>query len=86
METNPMKIYTLWITRTYSPEDAPEMIEAWDEYSADDNYEGYRESFEKAKASIGSDLAQWREITLTVPLNDIEGQFAGRDVPANVST
>lgn len=73
VENPQMIIKSLFITRKGA--DTPELIEAWDEYTIDGYPEGFDEACDKALASIGSDLVQWRIIDIEVPYNAVEAAF-----------
>lgn len=71
------EVVTLWITR--KSVDAgmhpPEMVNAWDEYSIDEYVEGWLESCQQALAAVGSDLDQFRYITLRVDESVVHDAF-----------
>jgi hypothetical protein len=63
-----MIVQSLWITRKSDPPGMlPEMIEAWDELSIDENREGYEEACVKALAAVGDDVAEFRYLNFEVP-------------------
>ena len=74
-----MKIICLFGERkSVLPRAEPGLIElmvAWDEYCVDANSEGFEEDCKKAKESWGSDLAQWREVHITIDENKLQGLF-----------
>lgn len=49
-----MEIQTLWIMRKDA--DNPELLEAWDEFTIEDNPEGFHEACQRALASAGEDV------------------------------
>jgi hypothetical protein len=57
-----MRIWALWGVRKGFEDDSPELMVAWDTYSADGNFEGWEKECEEAKASWGDDLSAWRLI------------------------
>lgn len=69
-------VKSLWITRKSEPEASPELLEAWDEYSLDANWEGWEEACEKALAAVGSDVDHVRYIDLHVPTRQVNAAFA----------
>jgi hypothetical protein len=69
-----MQIYTVWATRVQDP-DEPELVTAWDEYSVDNNPEGFDKDVEESLASWGDDLDQHRRIVITVPDKPILDAF-----------
>ena len=70
-----MIVRTLWITRKYDTGMPPELLEAWDEVSIDENSKGFFEACNKALESIGSDLAEFRYLDLEVPELNIRQAF-----------
>lgn len=44
----------------------PEALVVWDEYSIEENYEGFEKDTKKALDSIGSDMAAYRVIDIKV--------------------
>lgn len=80
------KILSLWITRKASDGEYPELIEAWDEYSVDGNWEGWDEAVKKGIASIGTDLDQYRIIELNVSYEAVQNAFTPHVLPAGVVT
>lgn len=71
------EIVTLWATR--KSVDAgmhpPELLEAWDDYSIDENFEGWHESCKQAMAAMGDDLDQYRYITFRVDEDFLHDAF-----------
>lgn len=68
-----MIIETLWIKRQY--EDTPELLVAWDEFSVDENPEGFAEDCASALLKIGDDLAASRQIQISVLTTSIDAAF-----------
>lgn len=60
-----MKILATFANRAYDPE-VIELIDAWDEFSVDENYEGFIESRTKAIESWGRDLLRWVTVEIEV--------------------
>ena len=83
-----MRIYTVWITRREGPDgehtSAPELVEAWDEDSVEENPRGWNRACDRATESIGDDLYDSRIIILTVVRDDIEALFEAHTVTARV--
>jgi hypothetical protein len=75
-----MTIHSLWGWR--HGESAPELMEAWDDGSVDENYEGWNRACEKARESWGDDLLHWRIILIKVHDDAIVGAFAPAEVDA----
>lgn len=63
--TNIMRLTCLFITRPYSP-DNPELLVAWDEYSIDNNNEGFTEECDKALKAVGDDILNKAYVTVNV--------------------
>lgn len=64
----------------YPGEYMPNVVDAWDEYVLEDNWEGYQESLAKHKAREDSDYEAVRELIVTVPDEAILKLFKD-DVP-----
>jgi hypothetical protein len=78
-----MQIRTLWITRK-DFSNSPELVEAWDENSVDNWYEGWAAACDKALESIGDDLEEHRYITLNVPAKALREAFFPPSVDVEV--
>jgi hypothetical protein len=61
-----MIIKTLWGERKGYEGQAPELMIAWDEYSLEQNYEGFEQQCQQAIESWGDELVQWRIIEVAV--------------------
>lgn len=72
-----IRVQTLWAWR--EGEDNPELLSAWDEFSIDDNHEGFREDFEKHRAAVGEKGVEFRELEVLLNIDEIKGSF-GRGV------
>ena len=73
----------LWITR--KSDDGPaELLEAWDEYSIEENYEGWKAAVGRALDAVGSDVRAWRFIDFTMPADLIEKAFDAPIIPVGV--
>jgi hypothetical protein len=66
-------IETLWGVR--KGESVPELMEAWDEYSVDENREGFNEACQNRIASWGDQLDIYRYIQIMVDMDKIEAAF-----------
>jgi hypothetical protein len=77
----------LWGQRvvTYDGEYAPELLLAWDEYTLDDNWDGWVEARDASIAELGSELAAHREIIVEVDDDAIDALFAVPTVTARMS-
>jgi hypothetical protein len=60
-----IEIRTLWGWRHGT--DFPELMVAWDEFSVDENHDGFVKACEQAKREWGSDLREHRLIEIRVP-------------------
>lgn len=71
-----LDIYTVWATRNEGIESqVPELLVAWDEFSVDDNPDGFERIITAATDAMGKDLNEIRRITIRVPLDTIEAAF-----------
>jgi hypothetical protein len=61
-----MRLMTMWGERVGFEGRVPELMVAWDYYAWDNYTEGFDEDCEKARASWGDELAQWRIIEIEV--------------------
>jgi hypothetical protein len=68
-------IRTLWITRKDCADYPPGLIEAWDEWSLEENWDGWKAACDDALASIGSGLAEFRYVDIVVPVAPIHEAF-----------
>ena len=75
-----MLIKALFITRK-SDSAAPELLEAWDEYSIDENPDGAREAFTEALARVGDDVDQFRYVELDVDGRALSEAFLPVRIP-----
>lgn len=69
---------TVWISRKSDPDSPRECVLAWDGWSIEENWEGWREAVDKALASLGDDLDQYRFINLRVPAITLTEAFSNR--------
>lgn len=69
-----MKLICLFGTRKHSL-DAPELMLAWDEYSMDENPEGFSQECKDARKSWGEDLEQWRTIEIEIDEERLRAHF-----------
>lgn len=79
-----MIVKSLWITRKSEPE-YPELLEAWDEYSIDQNPEGFEEACDEAIKAVGTDVEAIRYIDMFVAHQDIDKAFAPPVVTTQIS-
>ncbi len=70
-------IRSLWITRKSidSGFHPPELVEAWDEWSIDENPDGWQEACKRALDAVGSDLSSHRYIDLRVSGDALDSAF-----------
>jgi hypothetical protein len=73
-------IFTIWGWR--DDEDGPELLDAWDEYAVDQNFDGYRQAVNEAAEKNDIRGHRIREIQLVADWEPIEIAFAPVDVPA----
>lgn len=77
-------VRSLWITRKsidagFHP---PELVEAWDEWSIDENPEGWQEACKRALDAVGSDLSAHRYIDIRVSGDALASTFEPAEVEA----
>lgn len=79
-----MLIHTCWAWRKH--EDGPELLEAWDEYTVEQNYEGWQAACQKAIASLGNDISSLgvRYIDLRVDGDAVEEAFSSNEIEGKV--
>lgn len=77
-----MKIETLWF---WNGDDAPELIEAWDEYRIDDNPEGFADAFKQGREHYDPKDGTYRHITIKVSDHRIAAAFDAPEVNGEVS-
>lgn len=70
-----MDISTLWIKRKGCEDSPAELVVAWDEYSIEENWDGWASACKKALDAIGDDLSSRRFLNLKVNENVIEDHF-----------
>lgn len=80
-----MRIYATFVNFKYDPE-VIELVHAWDEYSCDDNAEGYQASLERELASYDDEILNKIAVTLEVDEVPIRKLLSGRApvLPAKV--
>lgn len=64
----PLRIECLFANRKDSP-DVVELLTAWDEYSIDENPEGWEKDKATRIDAVGSELLRWAVATITVDLD-----------------
>ena len=79
-----MILHTLWGAR--HDESTPELMVAWDEYSVDTNYEGFREDCERAIASWGADLSEKRALDININEDLLMEAFAETHIDGTISS
>ena len=67
---------TLWIKRKSYEDGVPECVLAWDGWSIEENWEGWRDAVDRELNSLGDDLWQYRLFTIRVPAAPIDDSFA----------
>lgn len=70
-----MKIICMFGQRRHDP-DLIELMTAWDEYCAEDNYEGFEEACQVSAKSWGDDLLSSRVIEIEIDESKIHERFA----------
>ena len=80
-----MRLIALFAIRQSCLDDmTPELLACWDEYQAEDNPEGMEDTFEKAKRSLGEDLASSRIVELEVSDDELHRLFDRQTLQAEV--
>lgn len=69
----------------YPGEHAPNVVDAWDEYTLMDNWEGYNEALRKHQEMVPSEYEAVRELTITVPDIAVDSLFEIPIVDAEVA-
>ena len=77
-----MTIETFWALR--KGERTPELLTAWDEFTIDQNPQGWEDDKRRGAEAIGDDAAGFRSITLVVLASDIADAFTPPRVRADV--
>ena len=77
-----MRIHVLFGQRKedYDGQYAPEALLAWDEYSREDNYDGFEEAVENEKKTVGDQMTAMRVIDLEVDGDKIRRLLIGTPV------
>jgi hypothetical protein len=77
-------IRTLWITRKSidSGFHPPELVEAWDEWSIDENPSGWVDACKAALESVGSDCASHRYIDIRLEDKALNAIFEPAEIGA----
>lgn len=71
--------HQLWATyKSADPQDAPELLLAWDEFCVDANGDGWADAKHVALANVGGDLNEYREIIVLISREAVINAF---DVP-----
>lgn len=80
-----MIVRGLWVTRKYDTNAPPELLEAWDEVSIDENLEGFNEACKKALDAVGDDVDEFRYIDMEVPTSAVRQAFQPEVVESTIS-
>lgn len=80
--TSRITIHTLWGLRKGT--DFPELMEAWDEFCVDENWDGWKEACDRSIASWGNDIVAHRFVNVTVDEAAINAAFETKSVPGEV--
>lgn len=70
----------------YAGELAPNVVDAWDEYTLEDNYEGYEQSLRSHEAMVGKEYEAVVVLNVNVPDAAIDALFQVAEVDAEVQT
>jgi hypothetical protein len=68
-----VKIYALFMQRKEPYEGAygPELLTAWDEFSADDNRVGFKEDCDRQLAMVGDEAESHAVVIIDIPLAEV---------------
>lgn len=79
-----MRLHVLFGQRIESHEGeyGPEVLACWDEFSVDENPDGFNDACDKARADYGRDMAAMRIIEVEVDQDKIRHMLVGRVVLA----
>jgi hypothetical protein len=80
-------IRTLWITRKsidggFHP---PELVQGWDEWSIDENIDGWQGACKDALDAVGPDLAAHRYVDILVDGDDLAAAFEPSVIRASLA-
>lgn len=76
-----MDIASLWIKRKGYEDVAPELLVAWDEYSIEENWDGWASACHDALKACGDEVLDKRFINLSVQQSQIEAIFMRGTIP-----
>lgn len=77
-----MKLRTLWIWRVGA--EGAEMVQAWDEWSVDENGMGWQEACETTLKEAGDDVLEHRYIDVEIDYRKVEDIFRPGSLPGEV--
>ena len=82
-----MRLYALFAMRKSSVDDdlLPECLVCWDEFCVEENPDGFDTDCEKAKKSLGDELAFARVVELSVPDSELRKLFGPASIAAKVA-
>lgn len=72
-----MKLHTIWC---YYPDSAIECLDAWDEYTADDNYEGFEKKLEELRAKVSPEGGRIHVIDVDLPDKELMDAFVTPEI------
>lgn len=67
-----IRLIVVQYAQHYEGQLMPNVVDAWDEYSLEENGEGYEKSLAAQQARVGTDYEWVRELDVTVPANVVE--------------
>ncbi len=76
-----MKLHTIWC---YYPDSAIECLDAWDEYTADDNYEGFEKKLEELRAQVSTEGGRVHVIDVTLPDEELNNAFVTPEINGSI--
>ena len=76
-----MKLLTIWC---YYPDSAIECLDAWDEYTADDNYEGFEKKLEELRDQVSPEGGRIHVITVDLPDEELMDSFVTPEIKGSI--
>lgn len=76
-----MKLLTIW---RYYPDSAIECLDAWDEYTADDNYEGFEKKLEELRAQVSPEGGRIQIIEVNLPDKELMDAFVTPEINGSI--
>lgn len=78
-----MKLLTIWC---YYPDSAIECLDAWDEYTADDNYEGFEKKLEELRDQVSPEGGRIHIVTVDLPHEELMDSFVTPEIKGSIES